>query len=556
MAAALILIFVAGYLLIALENWTRISKTAVALLMAVVSWAVYYCGAGATSENVSAFTRALGETSEILFFLLGAMVIVEVVDTNGGFDFFRKRLYSASKVGLLWKLTFVTFFLSAVLDNMTTAIIMVMILDKLVSDRKDKLLYASMVILSANSGGAFSPIGDVTTIMLWVKGNITTFGVIRSLLLPSLVSVIIPAVIVSLLLRRSAGGEGSGSYGGESSGSGGVEGVVSCGGMDPETAGVEGSGTGVAESSGADGSMDTDYGSGRGRVGGVESVVIFCVGVGGLLSVPMFRFATGLPPFMGILLVLAILWIVTEIMFRQRKYMSVPPSELPGVSELLHKIDMSTILFFLGILTTVAVLAESGILKAAGSFLDRASGGNPYLVTGAIGFLSAVVDNVPLVAGCMGMYDVAPSVAAGSEGLAAVVDEVAAGLKAGVPAAIGEVMVESGYEGLAAVVDEVAAGLETGVPTAIGEVMVETGSEGLAAVEVYGVDGTFWELLAYSGGIGGSMLIIGSAAGVVVMGLQKISFGWYLRHFSWIACLGFLAGLLAYWLQDLLTSLL
>ena len=569
MAAALIFIFVAGYLLIALENWTRISKTAVALLMAVVSWAVYYCGAGATSENVSAFTRALGETSEILFFLLGAMVIVEVVDTNGGFDFFRKRLYSASKVGLLWKLTFVTFFLSAVLDNMTTAIIMVMILDKLVSDRKDKLLYASMVILSANSGGAFSPIGDVTTIMLWVKGNITTFGVIRSLLLPSLVSVIIPAVIVSLLLRRSAGGEGSGSYGGESSGSGGVEGVVSCGGMDPETAGVEGSGTGVAESSGADGSMDTDYGSGRGRVGGVESVVIFCVGVGGLLSVPMFRFATGLPPFMGILLVLAILWIVTEIMFRQRKYMSVPPSELPGVSELLHKIDMSTILFFLGILTTVAVLAESGILKAAGSFLDRASGGNPYLVTGAIGFLSAVVDNVPLVAGCMGMYDVAPSVAgcmgtydvapsvaAGSEGLAAVVDEVAAGLKAGVPAAIGEVMVESGYEGLAAVVDEVAAGLETGVPTAIGEVMVETGSEGLAAVEVYGVDGTFWELLAYSGGIGGSMLIIGSAAGVVVMGLQKISFGWYLRHFSWIACLGFLAGLLAYWLQDLLTSLL
>lgn len=225
----------------------------------------------------------------------------------------------------------------------------------------------------------------------------------------------------------------------------------------------------------------------------MESVVIFCVGVGGLLSVPMFRFATGLPPFMGILLVLAILWIVTEIMFRQRKYMSVPPSELPGVSELLHKIDMSTILFFLGILTTVAVLAESGILKAAGSFLDRASGGNPYLVTGAIGFLSAVVDNVPLVAGCIGMYDVAPSVAAGSEGL--------------------------------------------------------------AAVEVYGVDGTFWELLAYSGGIGGSMLIIGSAAGVVVMGLQKISFGWYLRHFSWIACLGFLAGLLAYWIQDLLPSL-
>lgn len=460
MTAALIFIFVAGYLLIALENWTRISKTAVALLMAVVSWAVFYCAGGATPENVSAFTRTLGETSEILFFLLGAMTIVEVVDTNGGFDFFRRRLHSASKVGLLWKLTFVTFFLSAILDNMTTAIIMVMILDKLVSDRRDKLLYASMVILSANSGGAFSPIGDVTTIMLWVKGHITSFGIIRSLLLPSLVSVVIPAVVVSFLLRRSAGAEGSGS----------------CGTMTRDSDGAEGSGSRRVG------------GSGRSEnVGGVESAVIFCIGVGGLLSVPVFRFVTGLPPFMGILLVLAILWIVTEIMFRQRKYTSIPPSELPGVSELLHKIDMSTILFFLGILTTVAALAETGMLKSAGSFLDRASGGNPYIVTGAIGFLSAVVDNVPLVAGCMGMYDIVP---AASE-----------------------------------------------------------------AVEVYGVDGTFWELLAYSGGIGGSMLIIGSAAGVVVMGLQRISFGWYLRHFSWIACIGFLAGLFAYWLQDLITSL-
>ena len=438
MTTALICIFVAGYLLIAFENRVRVNKAAVSLLMAVFSWVLYYLSSGASVEDVSAFTKALGETSEILFFLLGAMVIVEVVDTNGGFDFFRQRLVSKSKAGLLWKLTFVTFFLSAVLDNMTTSIIMVMILDKLVPDRKDKLLYASMVILSANSGGAFSPIGDVTTIMLWVKGNISTFGVIRSLLLPSLVSVLIPALIISAFLK---------------------------GRLEMPS--------------------DTHAQSGKSYIGitSGESIMIFCIGVVGLLFVPVFRFLTGLPPFMGILLILAILWIVTEFIFKQRKYKDIPSSELPDVSALLHKIDLSTILFFLGILTTVAALSESGILKSAGTLLDKASGGNPYIVTIAIGFLSAVVDNVPLVAGCMGMYDVIPSG---------------------------------------------------------------------AGFGLYGIDGTFWELLAYSGGTGGSMLIIGSAAGVVVMGLQQISFGWYLKHFSWIACLGFLAGILTYWIQDVI----
>ena len=413
MTTAIICIFIAGYMLIAMENWTKVNKAAVSLLMAVLSWALYYWDSGASAENISAFTKALGETSEILFFLMGAMAIVEVVDANGGFDFFRERLVSRSKVELLWKLTFITFFLSAVLDNMTTAIIMVTILDKMTSNRKDKLLYASMVILSANSGGAFSPIGDVTTIMLWVKGYISTFGVLRSLFLPSLASVIIPAFIVSFFLK------------------------------------------GRLENPVEEGSREISR----------QSLIVFCIGVGGLLFVPVFRFMTGLPPFMGVLLILAILWIVTDI------------------SHLLRKIDLSTILFFLGILTTVAVLSEVGVLKAAGNFLGRVSDGNPYIVTTAIGFLSAVVDNVPLVAGCMGMYDVVTS--------------------------------------------------------------------GVGA-ELYGVDGTFWELLAYTGGVGGSMLIIGSAAGVVVMGLQDIPFGWYLRHFSWIACIGFLAGILTYWLQSLI----
>ncbi len=438
MTTAILCIFIAGYALIALENWTKINKSAVALLMAVLSWTLYYCGAGASAENISTFTKTLGETSEILFFLLGAMVIVEVVDTNGGFNFVREKLVSRTKVGLLWKLTLTTFFLSAVLDNMTTAIIMVMILDKLISDRRDKLLYASMVILAANSGGAFSPIGDVTTIMLWVKGNISTFGVIRSLFLPSIVSVIVPAVILTFFLK---------------------------GRLDIDRT-----------------ALQTESRSDIG-ISPKERIAVFLIGAGGLLFVPVFRFLTGLPPFMGIILILAILWIVTEFIFQQRRYKDIPSAELPDVSALLHKIDLSTILFFLGILTTVSALSETGILKSAGTFLNRISDGNPYIVTGSIGFLSAVVDNVPLVASCMGMYDV----------------------------------VTSG-----------------------------------AGAELYGVDGTFWELLAYSGGIGGSMLIIGSAAGVVVMGLQNISFGWYLKHFSWLACIGYLAGILTYWLQTLI----
>ena len=432
MTAAIIFVFIVGYLLVALENVTHISKTAVALLLAVICWTLYYMDFGASPENVSAFTRALGETSEILFFLLGAMVIVEVVDTSGGFDFVRDKLYSATKKTLLWKLTFMTFFLSAVLDNMTTAIVMIMVLNKLVDDRRDKLLYSSMVILAANSGGAFSPIGDVTTIMLWVKGNISTFGVIRHLLIPSFVSIVVPGLIMGRMLKGEL--------------------VV------------------VQRSSESE--------RGKTNVGTTETErwVVFITGVGGLLFVPIFRFLTGLPPFMGILLILSLLWIVTEFIFKQKRYKDIPHDRLPDVSALLHKIDISTILFFLGILTAVSALSETGSLKRLGDFLDLTFDGNPYIVTMIIGFFSSVVDNVPLVASCMGMYD----------------------------------------------------------------------------VTVYGIDGTFWLLLAYCAGVGGSMLIIGSAAGVVVMGLQNISFGWYLKHFSWIACLGYLSGIFAFWVQELM----
>ena len=434
MTIAIIFIFIVGYILVAMENVTKINKAAVSLLMAVLCWTLFYIGFGASPEHVSAFTKALGETSEILFFLLGAMVIVEVVDNNGGFSFVREKLVSKTKVVLLWKLTLITFFLSAILDNMTTAIVMTMVTNKLISDRKDKLYYAGMIIVAANSGGAFSPIGDVTTIMLWVKGNISTLGVMKALFIPALVSVLVPAVILSFILKGKLNTH-----------------------HDRSAEGKE---------------MNISRG---------ERLAVFWIGVGGLLSVPIFRFVTGLPPFMGILLVLALLWIVTEFIFKQKKYQDM--ANLPDVSSMLHRIDLSTILFFLGILTTVAALSETGTLKALGTALDNAFDGNPYMITGIIGILSAFVDNVPLVASCIGMYDV----------------------------------------------------------TLIPDTMTAAGN-----VAVYGVDGTFWQLLAYSAGIGGSLLIIGSAAGVVVMGLQNISFGWYMKKFTWIVLAGYLAGIGAF----------
>lgn len=419
MTIAIICIFIVGYILIAMETVTGMNKAAIALLMAVLSWSLFYMGFGATPENSSALTKALGETSEILFFLLGAMAIVEVVDANGGFNFVRKSLRSRSKRGLLWKLTIITFILSAVLDNMTTAIVMVMVLNKVVTDTRDKLIYSSMVILAANSGGAFSPIGDVTTIMLWVKGNISTSGVIKSLFLPSLASIAVPAAILSFMLKGRL-------------------------------------------------AADDTLTKQELNEGDTKINPVFIIGVGGLLSVPVFRFVTGLPPYMGILLILAILWIVTE------------SAEFTGVSALLQKIDLNTILFFLGILTTIAALSETGALKSLGQFLDSKFDSNPYIITALIGVLSAVVDNVPLVASCMGMYDI---------------------------------------------------------------------SADASTIAIYGTDGTFWEMLAYCAGVGGSMLIIGSAAGVVVMGLQNISFGWYLKNFSWIAAIGYLSGIAIYILQ-------
>ena len=439
----IVILFCIGYFCIAIESVTKINKAAIALLMFVGCWTLFMIDPGSyiataigdmkASAVAEVIEHHLGSTSTTLFFLLGAMTIVELVDQNGGFNFVRDTLKTKSKRSLLWRIAFMTFILSAILDNLTTSIVMIMILRKLVSEKTDRIIYAALVIISANSGGAFSPIGDVTTIMLWNKGVITAAGVITEIFIPSLVSMVIPAYILSLSLK---------------------------GDLVP----VEET-TSLAESD---------------CLSAVQRKSIFFLGVGGLIFVPIFKTLTHLPPFVGILLVLGVLWTVTEIFYtrihQENEDTANDTCTQKRVSKMLSRIDMDTILFFLGILMAVGCLETIGVLTMLGQGLDTTFEGNHYLVTGIIGVLSSIVDNVPLVAGCMGMYP------------------------------------------------------------------VQAGSD-------MAVDGIFWQLLAYCAGVGGSMLIIGSAAGVVVMGLEKITFGWYMKKITWIAFVGYLAGIICYWFE-------
>ena len=463
MTTIITVVFLLGYLMITLENNIKVNKTAVALFLSVACWVLYMGNCGsyidlmhasdfaewkkALSEGSIAtaasyvvhkvFINHVGDTSEIIFFLLGAMTIVEVVDSNGGFNFVRDKVRTKSQRALLWRITFMTFFLSAVLDNLTSSIVMVMVLRKLVHHRRLRMAYAGMVILAANAGGAFSPIGDVTTIMLWIKGNITTLGVIKELFLPSLASVLVPLLILQHILKGDL-----------------VQVKVN-----DDTQGEK-----------------FEFSKGQRNA-------VFYVGVVGVVFVPIFRTLTGLPPFMGIILVLSVLWIMTECFYHHHK----DSPRKNRVSAVLRRIDLSTILFFLGILMAVGALQETGVLAALGVELEKLSGGNAYVITGAIGIASSIVDNVPLVASCMHMYEIA------------------------------------------------------------------TPAQALANPELESllIDGTFWQLLAYCAGTGGSILIIGSAAGVIVMGLEKISFGWYLRHYTLLALAGFFAGMIVYWLEKL-----
>ncbi len=437
----IVVAFVFGYLCIALESFTKINKAAIALLMFVVCWTLFMIDPSsyipaAIGDSIASVVGAeiehhLGSAATTLFFLMGAMTIVELVDQNGGFNFVRKTMQTKSKRGLLCRIAIMTFILSAILDNLTTSIVMIMILRKLVADKQDRMIYASLVIIAANSGGAFSPIGDVTTIMLWNKGLVSAMGVIKELFLPSLISMVVPAYLLSFTLKGEL----------------------------PV----------ITEDKSSSESMD---------LSAAQRKAIFFVGVGGLIFVPIFKSITHLPPFVGILLVFGVLWTMTEIFYRAQGEAAEESGMQKRITNIITRIDMSTILFFLGILMAVACLQVTGVLTMVGEGLDEAFSGNYYIINGIIGTLSAIVDNVPLVAGCMNMYEMSPV--------------------AGDPMA---------------------------------------------------VDGIFWQLLAYCAGVGGSMLIIGSAAGVAVMGLEKISFVWYMKKISWIMAIGYLTGMATYWLE-------
>ena len=444
---AIVAVFIIGYAFIALESFTKVNKAAIALLMCVICWSLYAIGAisGAIPpgldfgqggiSNVAQLGKIieeyLGEAGTTLFFLMGAMTIVEIVDQHGGLNFVSDIIQTRHKRKLLWRVAFMTAVLSAVLDNLTTSLVMVMIMRKLVPDVKDRIWFDVTVIIAANAGGAFSPIGDVTTIMLWNGKQITALGVISEILIPSFVSFIVPTLILQNHL----------------------EGAWELPTTKADRAAVRPS-----------------------IVTRTERTVIFFVGVGGLCSVPLFHLLTDLPPFMGILLVLGILWLVTEVIYRNRDE-NDPMAK--RVAQMLRNVDMTTILFFLGILMAVSVLGRINALTSVGQWLDSATTNlgimQHYVVTGVIGVLSAIVDNVPLVAASMGMYEIAP----------------------------------------------------------MGDMAQ---------------DGIFWQLLAYCAGVGGSMLIIGSAAGVVVMGLDRISFGWYRKNVTWKAFVGYIAGMACYWI--------
>ena len=441
----MIILFVIGYLCIALEHPLKVNKAAFALFLGVTMWVLYVIagegifditGYGAGFEefklehpdSVHPFIdflttheliHHLGDIAEILFYLMGAMTVVELIDTYQGFSIITDHIKTTNKVKLLWILSFITFFFSAILDNLTTAIVMVTLLRKLIPDKHDRWFFGGMVILAANSGGAWSPIGDVTTIMLWVAGKVSTGAVMTHALIPSLVSMIIPLIIVSFVER---------------------------GEIDASQRPKE------------DKSL---------KVPAWQRNLIFFMGVAALVFVPVFKILTHLKPYMGIMLGLSILWITTEILHKT----SQDENRRYTISGVLTRIDLPTILFFLGILLAVAGLQSAGHLSMLAVGMDSLFHGNYYLVDTVIGMLSSIVDNVPLVAGVMGMYE-------------------------------------------------------------------------------FPIDHTLWVYLSYCAGTGGSLLIIGSAAGVAVMGMEKIDFVWYLKKITPYALLGYLAGAGVYVLMD------
>ena len=429
MVVTLVTIFILGYACIALEHPLKINKTATALLLGGLLWAIFALSHVMPAEAISEhLIENLGETAEIVFFLLGAMTIVTLIEDYQGFRVITDKITTTDKKKLLWTLSILTFFLSALLDNMTTAIVMVALLRKLIADQKERWLYAGMVILAANAGGAWSPIGDVTTIMLWIGGQVTTVNIIVKTIVASFVCMVVPVVILNLTLK----GE-----------------IVR---PKEDTSGIE--------------------------VPAHLRRLVLIMGVCALIFVPIFKTITHLPPYLGMLMGLAVLWVTTEII--SRKY-EKEGHKLPTAVSTLEHVDTPTILFFLGLLMAVSCLKVAGILGSLAGGLNEAFGTTApgfFFIDLIIGVLSSVVDNVPLVAAAMGMYPI-------------------------------------------------------------------TGTE-----VIFEVNHPFWEFLAYCAGTGGSLLIIGSAAGVAVMGMEKIDFIWYVKKITLLALAGYIVGALVFVLMD------
>jgi Na+/H+ antiporter NhaD/arsenite permease-like protein len=417
-------IFILGYVAIALEHYININKTATALLTGVLCWVAYIL----LSDNIALVSEQLyhhlGQVSGILFFLLSAMAIVELVDAHDGFEVITSKIKTRDQRKLLWIIGIVTFFLSAVLDNLTTTIVMVSLLRKLIPDREKRMFFAGIVVIAANAGGAWTPIGDVTTTMLWIGGQITTVNIMVKLFIPSIVCLLVPLIFLSFRIK------------------GKIQSAVVTQNIEKKS--------------------HTSF----------EQNLILALGVGALIFVPVFKTLTNLPPFMGILFGLSVLWVVTEILHKDK---NDADKGAYSVVQALRKADMPSVLFFLGILVAIAALESTHQLADLATYMERTIG-NINVIVIAIGLLSSIVDNVPLVAATMGMYD----------------------------------------------------------------------------LQTYPPDHYFWEFMAYAAGTGGSCLIIGSAAGVAAMGMEKIDFIWYLKRITLLALLGYFAGALTYMAQSYL----
>ena len=419
MELILIAIFVIGYAAIAFEHPLKINKTAPALLIGALMWAVWALVDHHHIDHISSeLNLELASIAQILFFLLGAMTIVELIDAHQGFKIITNRITTKNARKLLWIISIITFFLSAVLDNLTTAIVMVSLLRKLVHDKEQRLFFAGMVVIAANAGGAWSPIGDVTTTMLWIGGQISSANIMKTLLLPSLVCMVVPLIVVGFRLKGNVKRD----------------------------------------------AYDHTKAEKEEKVKG--SLLILIMGIGALVFVPVFKTVTHLPPYLGMLFGLAVLWVVSELLHIDKTEEEKKPY---SAIHALSKIDVSSVLFFLGILLGIASLQGTGVLADLAAWMDRTIG-NQDLIALSIGLLSAIVDNVPIVAATMKMYPLAD----------------------------------------------------------------------------FPLDSKIWEFIAYAAGTGGSCLIIGSAAGVAVMGMEKIDFIWYLKKISWLALIGYIAGALVY----------